>query len=88
MGFAVPSPWHISLLLTFLSVFSLGSCPKECVSCPDSLFLSQASVLGESSLYGARRGSACGSRAVRRFSCFPSCLTVCCMTHGCLLDGD
>ena len=42
--------------------------------CPQSVFLSQASVSDESSLGGARRGSACGSQAVRHFLCLPSFL--------------
>lgn len=49
---------------------------------PDGLFLSQASVYSESSVGGARRGSACGSHAVRHNPCSLLPFPVWCTTLG------
>lgn len=62
--------WRASLFLSLRFSVSWAPMARGRMPCSDRLFSSQASVLGESSLAGARRGSACGSYAVRHFLCF------------------
>lgn len=52
----------------------LGTGGKGRAPWPDSLFLSQASVFDDIGPGGTRRGSACGSYAVRHFLWFPNFL--------------